>query len=91
MDSIALFSVSGHSISGSANWYNKADVGFILYRFNDDITRLFIDKIRRGYLGKLGWVDFEYDKARWSFRPIAHGNNYRQHKDNAEEDEDLPF
>ena len=81
-----------YHISGSANWFNKADVGLSVYRFNDDTTRVFIQKIRRGWLGRYGYVDFKYNKNLWQYEVIGHS----EHKciDSISEDEDyddIPF
>ena len=55
-----------YDISGSANWYNKADIGFAVYRQHpggimDPKTEVYIQKIRhQPENGKLGKVTFRY-------------------------------
>jgi twinkle protein len=51
-----------YEISGGAHWRNKADNGICLYRanFENDITTLFVQKIRFKETGKIGNVDLKY-------------------------------
>ena len=52
------------SISGSANFYNKADFGLVMHRKDDDSVTLFVDKVRFDSNGGRGQVDFAYSKDR---------------------------
>lgn len=61
------------SISGSANFYNKADFGLVIHRHEDDTTTLFVDKVRFDSNGGRGKVQFVYDKAGREYTPIAGG------------------
>jgi twinkle protein len=50
-----------YSINGSSYFYNKTDVGLVVYR-EDDCTKVFIQKVKfEGIYGKKGSVDFIYD------------------------------
>lgn len=48
------------SISGSANFYNKADFGLVVQRHEDDKTTIHVDKVRFDANGGRGKVDFIY-------------------------------
>lgn len=48
------------SISGSANFYNKADFGLIMHRHDDDLSTLYVDKVRFDANGQRGSVEFGY-------------------------------
>jgi twinkle protein len=51
-----------YEISGGAHWRNKADVGICVHRpdMNQDITEVYVQKIRFREVGKLGAVQFGY-------------------------------
>ncbi len=51
-----------YEISGGAHWRNKADVGVCIHRpdMNNDITEVYIQKVRFREVGKLGAVQFKY-------------------------------
>jgi twinkle protein len=51
-----------YSINGSANWFNKAHNGLVLYRkFADNSVQLHVQKVKYRWLGKLGVVDLAFD------------------------------
>lgn len=52
------------SISGSANFYNKADFGIVVERKDDDVVMVHIDKVRHDSNGCKGRVEFYYSKER---------------------------
>jgi twinkle protein len=52
------------SISGSSNFYNKADFGLVMHRHDDDKSTLYVDKVRFDSNGGRGEVEFAYSKAR---------------------------
>ena len=63
--------VKPYDISGSANWYNKADNIISVFREfgeNDFTTKIHILKVRRGRLGKVGSVEFEYIPSTGEYR-----------------------
>ena len=54
-----------YSISGSANWANKADYGVTIWRedTSGDRTELIINKIKRhGAMGYCGYIQMKLDK-----------------------------
>lgn len=52
------------SISGSANFYNKADFGLVVDRQEDDRTYVHVDKVRFDSNGQKGRAEFIYSKDR---------------------------
>ena len=55
-----------YDISGSANWANKADLGVVVHREWVEGTtpvQIHIKKVRFKSVGKIGIVDFNYDRA----------------------------
>ena len=64
----------GYDISGSAGWYNRADMGLTVHRPADDRTKteLYVWKVRFGHTGKEGMTDFFYDvpTGRYSENPF---------------------
>ena len=53
-----------YDISGSANWANKADIGFAVYR-NDqaELVEIYVQKVRHKWVGKIGRIELVYDKV----------------------------
>ncbi len=53
-----------YDISGSAHWRNKADNGICVHRpdYENDITEVYIQKIRFREIGKIGKVDLKYSR-----------------------------
>ena len=50
-----------YDIAGSANWYNKADNGVVVYRdFDSGITTVSVKKVKYKNYGKVGDVSFRY-------------------------------
>lgn len=62
-----------YDISGSANWRNKADNGFVVWRDfqGDQITKVYIQKIRFKNTGKLGEVGFRWDWKTGNYHPLT--------------------
>jgi len=53
---------SMYDISGSANFYNKADNGIVVYRnFDENNVEVHIKKVKYKNYGQLGMVKFNYD------------------------------
>lgn len=51
-----------YSISGSAHFFNKTDNGLTIYRdFGTNLVTIYIQKIRYSWLGKIGYVSFNYN------------------------------
>lgn len=52
-----------YDVSGSAHWYNKADNGIVVYRdFINDVTEVFVKKVKFKNYGEIGGVSFKYQK-----------------------------
>lgn len=53
-----------YDISGSSNFYNKADLGMTIYRnFDTNITTLIVQKVKFNHWGKTGSVNFNFSMA----------------------------
>lgn len=51
-----------YSISGSAHFFNKTDNGLTVYRdFTTNLVTIYIQKVRYSWLGKIGYVSFNYN------------------------------
>ncbi len=50
-----------YDISGSANWFNKADIGMTVYRNETGDTTVYIQKVRFRHLGEKGFCDFKWN------------------------------
>lgn len=67
-----------YDIAGSANWYNKPDIGIIFYRnFKTNLSEIHIQKMKYDHLGKQGMVEVRYNvnnsrftdmKSKWDNR-----------------------
>lgn len=53
-----------YDISGSAHWRNKADNGICVHRpdYENDITEVYIQKIRFREIGRIGKVELKYNR-----------------------------
>lgn len=57
-----------YDISGSANWANKADIGFAVHRdFDTNSISLNVQKVRHKWIGKPGRVELNYDRVTGRF------------------------
>jgi twinkle protein len=62
-----------YDISGSSNWYNKADNGIVVYRNFDDMedtTDVYVKKVKFRNYGKLGVVKMQYDVVSGNYKEI---------------------
>lgn len=54
-----------YDISGSANWYNKAEIGITVYRHfskeKQNTTTVHIQKVKHRFMGNVGKVDFQFN------------------------------
>jgi twinkle protein len=66
-----------YDISGSANFFNKADNGITVYRdFIDECTRIFVQKVKFKHIGKQGMAEFRYNIKSGRYTPFfAHEDN----------------
>jgi twinkle protein len=67
-----------YDISGSADFYNKADIGVSVYRdFDDMLTKVSVQKVKFAWTGKMGTIELRYDKETCRFlEPGLRGDNY---------------
>jgi len=88
-----------YDIAGSAHFFNKCDNGFVVYRdYATGQTKVYIQKIRWSFIGKVGDSNFMYDVSskrftsimddKYSFNPIS---DYEQLQDDITYDENIPF
>jgi hypothetical protein len=64
-----------YSISGSANWYNKADNGIVIWRdFVNNTTKVIVQKIKFKYYGGLGEVVLKYQTGSGNY--LAHEEEF---------------
>jgi twinkle protein len=75
-----------YDVSGSAHWRNKADNCITVYR---DVTnesnpvQVHVQKVRKKTNGKVGMVEFDYDRICGRYRPHQRSvlpNTYRMHR-----------
>ncbi len=61
-----------YDISGSANWYNKADHGIVVWRpdIGKNVIEVDSKKVRFDWSGKPGKVNFQYNKQLTKFESI---------------------
>lgn len=57
-----------YDISGSANFYNKADYGLVQH-IKDDIASTYIQKVKNKWMGKKGYIDWRYNKKNGRYTP----------------------
>lgn len=59
-----------YDISGSAHFYNKADFGITVHRdFDNDVTEVYVQKVRFRHLGKKGVAKFKYNLTNGRYVP----------------------
>jgi twinkle protein len=65
-----------YDISGSANWRNKADNGFVVWRDfqGDQTTKVYVQKIRFKDTGRLGDASFKWDWKTGRYSPVMFGD-----------------
>lgn len=59
-----------YDIAGGAHWYNKADNGLVVYRNENDVTLVGVDKIRFKECGKKGDAGFVFERLNNRLQPI---------------------
>ena len=68
-----------YDINGGANWYNKADNGFTVYRnFDTKIIDLHIQKVKFKEHGEIGVVQFKYDLRSGRFIELDDTDSFTQ-------------
>lgn len=51
-----------YDISGSANFYNKADIGLSMYKEENFKNTLYIQKVKFKFWGEIGKIEYNWDK-----------------------------
>lgn len=63
-----------YDISGSANFYNKADFGIVVHRNRiDNTTEVHIQKVKFRHLGECGMALFKYNLNNGRYSPYVNG------------------
>jgi len=61
-----------YNVSGSAHFFNKADNGICVHRdFGSTKVDVYIQKVRYSWLGKVGFVSFNFNLDRRQYMPIG--------------------
>lgn len=75
-----------YSINGSANFFNKADIGICIYRnFNTGGTEIYIQKVRFKHVGKQGMVQLRWNEINGRYSEVGEvfdNENYLQRGSN---------
>ena len=65
-----------YSISGSANFYNKTHNGFTVFRDTDtNVADVYVQKVKQSWLGKVGFVTFNYNTMTRQYTYAGASNN----------------
>ena len=68
--------VEMYDINGSADFYNKADYGFVVERDKEiGITRVYVDKVKFKHLGVGGVATFVYDPVNGRYLPCEESHD----------------
>lgn len=51
-----------YDINGSANWYNKADIGLSMYKTGDGMNTLYAQKVKFKFWGSVGSIDLRWNR-----------------------------
>ncbi len=63
-----------YDISGSANFYNKADYGIIVHRnYAEDLVEVHVQKVKFRNLGQVGIAQFKYNINNGRYTPVIGG------------------
>lgn len=66
-----------YDISGSANWYNKADNGIVVHRdFTNGQTEIIVQKMKFKYYGKTGSVIMKYDAVSGRYSELTLSDHF---------------
>ena len=61
-----------YDASGSANFFNKSDMGISIHRnFEADTTDVFINKMKFAHLGRVGMCTMKYNRGNGRFQGLA--------------------
>lgn len=63
-----------YDISGSANFFNKADFGIVVHRNRiEDVTEVYVQKVKFRHLGECGTAVFKYNINNGRYCPYTNG------------------
>lgn len=72
-----------YDISGSSNFFNKADVGICVYRdFKQDCTFLYVQKMKYRNLGEVDNCKFKFNKVNNRYSILDEFNQYKPNNKN---------
>jgi twinkle protein len=72
-----------YSISGSAAFFSKADIGMCVWRnYRTNKVRVLIQKVRENHWGELGHTEWEYDKTSGRFNVVHAGDVIQKDENN---------
>jgi twinkle protein len=60
-----------YDISGSANFYNKADYGLTQHIDKKGCTTTYIQKVKNKWMGKNGYIDWTYNSKNGRFYKVG--------------------
>lgn len=81
-----------YDISGSANFFNKADYGIVVYRDWSKLkTSVHIDKVKFKHWGKVGVAELEYIPMSGRYTSVGGEHSFRSWLDNKPKEEEVPF
>jgi twinkle protein len=61
-----------YDVAGSANFYNQVDNGMTIYRdFKNQITSVYIQKVKFRHIGELGEAQFKYNLQNGRYSEIG--------------------
>lgn len=62
-DATGKYEVPGlYDISGSANWYNKSDIGLSMYKNENLKNTLYVQKVKFKFWGAVGTIDYTWNQ-----------------------------
>lgn len=65
-----------YDISGSANFYNKADFGLVVHRNRiEELTEVYVQKVKFRHLGECGVAQFKYNLNNGRYTPYTGGSD----------------
>ena len=71
MRNSAFEAPSLYDISGSANFYNKADFGIVVHRDRvKNVTQVSVRKVKFRHLGECGTAEFKYNLDNGRYLPF---------------------
>jgi len=60
-----------YDISGSANFYNKADIGLSMYKEEDGKNTLLIQKVKFKFWGQIGAIPYNWDRSNGRYTELG--------------------